>query len=282
MTDKERKRTSSYVNISKVSMASLSTGSVSHSGILRNTLAEHFTTRDCVNELIDDSLGAKATRIRIGLDTSGPKPVFWISDNGVGMTQEELQRAHILHNRGTPTNEKHGRFGIGRKHALTQFTQLKGTILTLTRPKENMSKRFELEIDFVDVIKKDLYDVRANKLAADNMGLWDKYAMDPTSHGTITIIEIDDDIVRELEEMMESPFLDKNKNLSYTLGETYSEWLEQGATIEIVHNENHIRIQPHDFLQWDEIDEENKSEMVFHVYELKGKEGVVRLYYHTT
>lgn len=134
-------------------MASSSTESINHVGMLENMLDSGFTTLHCLNEDLDNSLGAGATRIRTILITNGQTPQLVISDNGKGMILEELRQAYVLHNRKSATNHKQGRFGIGGKHALAHFTQLKGKTLTLTRPKEDMTKRFELEINFDETSK---------------------------------------------------------------------------------------------------------------------------------
>ena len=261
-------------------MASSSTESIDHVGMLLNMLSYGFTTPHCLNELIDNSLGADATSIRIILTTNGPTPQFVISDNGTGMTLEELRQAYVLHNRKPATNQKQGRFGIGGNHALVQFTQLKGKTLTLTRPKEDMTKRFELEIDFDETKRQGRYDVIPHRLTVDNLAVWEKYAINPSSHGTVILIDLDNEIAREMEKLLQSSTV--KENMRYALGEIYCAALEQGTEIEIVHNEDRSSISPHDFLQWGEIEEKNKKEMIFHVYKKKGTGEVVLFYRAST
>jgi len=218
-------------------------GSIDIAGLFKNMLQQGFTTNHCLSELIDDSYGAKATTIGITINTN--LSLLIIQDNGIGMNKNMLNKAHRLHSRSAASNDKHGRFGIGRKHALVHFTQNKGNVQTLSKSKddpllsdENIS---ELNINFDEVIRCNKYDIKATGIEFKSVKVWNEYAIDPSSHGTITIIRCDPIILNELITIIETQ--DATSSLIYLLGLTYSKYIQSGnkMSINIIKNSGTVK-----------------------------------------
>ncbi len=79
-----------------------------------------YNIETALADIIDNSITAKADAIRLIVDTSSDQPSLALSDNGCGMTEEELINAMRLGSKN-PTHERMsqdlGRFGLGLKSA---------------------------------------------------------------------------------------------------------------------------------------------------------------------
>ncbi len=78
-----------------------------------------YTLETAIADLIDNSITARATVVRIFIDSNSTSPSISIVDNGHGMTKDELKEAMKLGTKHTITRSKDdlGRFGLGLKTA---------------------------------------------------------------------------------------------------------------------------------------------------------------------
>ena len=207
-------------------------GSVNIAGLLQNMLDSGFSTKDTIGELIDDSLGAGAKTIRISVNTTRKECVF--SDDGCGMNEQKLGESHVLHNRTNSSQEKHGRFGIGRKHALSHFTRNASSVKTLSKSEHAQADRniYELDINYADAVKNNNFPIYPHEIAVSSLELWKKHAIHAAKRGTVTVIQCHVSIMKELSEIITSS--DIKRSLQYFIGSTYNEILQTGITIQIV------------------------------------------------
>src|SRR5437879_2839858 len=78
-----------------------------------------------VADLVDNSIDAGATSVRISVGTSGGDAFIRIADNGCGMTDRVLDEAMRYGSRRTYVNDQLGKFGLGLKAAsLSQCRRL--------------------------------------------------------------------------------------------------------------------------------------------------------------
>jgi len=231
---------------------------ISVSGLLKNMLQDGFSTRHCISELIDDSLGASSRTIKIYLDSN--KCLLIVADDGNGMTRENLKKAHHLHSRSCASN-KHGRFGIGRKYALAHFTQLKGAVKTVSRSVDTKILS-QLDIDFVKVLESEEYNPYSHGIEAEFCSIWDTYALNKDSNGTMTHLQCASSVLNEMIEMIKSENV--AQSLNYFLGTTYHNFLKSGGEIIIVLDGVEKSIEPIDRLCWDSVKE--KTEHIIAIY----------------
>lgn len=245
--------------------------SISVSGMLKNMLDQGFTTLNCLSELIDDSQGAQSTIVRIYLKENGD---FIISDNGSGMNRDEMKVCHCFHRRSKASNI-HGRFGIGRKQALVNLTQLKYNVQTISKSIDD-SDISQMDLDFPTAIQKDVLELHPHDLSVKTLPFWNEYAIDAESHGTITHFQADKDVMSDLIQMAESDQI--QQNLSYSLGVIYHDYLMDGGKLELYVNGDNRPIFPIDILCWDQI-QEDKLELRLSIYINPSNMKEVRAYY---
>jgi hypothetical protein len=101
--------------------------------LLDSMRAVGYTLESAVADLVDNSISARATRVDI-LFSPANNPYFIIRDNGIGMSQAELQAA-MRHGSQSPHNKREatdlGRFGLGLKTASISQCQ-KLTVISKT------------------------------------------------------------------------------------------------------------------------------------------------------
>ena len=90
------------------------------------------TTQTSIMELVQNSVDARATEIRINYDTTNNR--LFIIDNGVGMNYSTLQKMAILYKHEDKNENTHGKFGIGAKDA---WFQIGGNWHVLSKTKNN-------------------------------------------------------------------------------------------------------------------------------------------------
>ncbi len=197
-----------------------STTGISMAGTLKNMLASGFSTENCITELIDDSLGAGATHVRLTL-VEGPHRLI-VADNGCGMTCARLREAHVLNNRSAASSLKHGRFGIGRKHALVGLTQILAPVRTLTRAADGTYS--QLDVNYPQVLLTDTMELNAHEMTMSGNKDWVSHAINHEVSGTVTIIPMPVTTYAELQEALTSS--DVRNSLLYALGLVYHRPLE--------------------------------------------------------
>lgn len=202
-------------------------------------------------ELFDNAESAQAKNIKEYLDTV--KKCLIIANDGNGIDgRAGLERAVCFYRDSEPS-EKHGRYGIGLKHALIQFTQLmkKATIITCPEKpnysekktiEENRDNRklYQIEVDFPTIMKEEFLHFKAQ--CADRVAekLWEQYAIDRYNTGTVIHIPCEDNVFSELLMMAQST--DIKTSLRYQLGITYQNYLKKNHTLTLQIDDTPVNI----------------------------------------
>ena len=79
-----------------------------------------YNAQTAIADIVDNSIDAKATCINIAFEYNNGNGFIKITDNGLGMTEEELQKAMTIGSkdpREKRQKEELGRFGMGLKTA---------------------------------------------------------------------------------------------------------------------------------------------------------------------
>ena len=251
-------------------------------------LSDGFNMVSCLFELIDDSLGAAARDIRVTIDTQGK--LIGVADDGHGMDREGLQNGHVLHNRGKPSKTKHGRFGIGRGHALAYFTQLKGKMTAMSRHTDcpeapattDESNKYQgihmLAIDYPNVMATGTMLLQANELGFGTLPQWKKYAVNPLKKGTVTLMESTKEIVDEFVGAFKTA--DIYKNLQYRLASTYYNFILGGGKISVTIDGSTTPTYPMDPLLYSKIAATNKRTGVITVFQNKETKEIRAYFIH--
>ncbi len=253
-------------------------GAVDYSGLLRNLLNDTFNTKDCIGELIDNSLGAGATRIWLHIDSSESKLYF--IDNGAGMSKEEAGNSIVLHKRSCSSEKKAGCFGIGLKHAIAQLTQNAGKMQLFTKLAGDSADNItEMEVNFKQAIETGKPVINPHDISRKGYeNVWEPYAYSGELGGTIMVFELPEEILEELTNALNTTEIEHS--LRYFIGSRYYHILNDGITVDIsLDDGNTYEVVPDDSLMWDEIeDEEDKQEIRLKVYYNSNNKRVVVYY----
>ena len=220
-------------------------------GMLRGKLAAGFSNLHCMMELFDNAESAQAKNIKEYLDTV--KKCLIIANDGNGIDgRAGLERAVCFYKDSEPS-EKHGRYGIGLKHALIQFTQLMKRATIITCPEkpnysekktieENRDNRklYQIEIDFPTIMKEEFLHFKAQGADRAAEKLWEQYAIDRYNTGTVIHIPCEDNVFSELLMMAQST--DIKTSLRYQLGITYQNYLKKNHTLTLQIDDTSVNI----------------------------------------
>jgi hypothetical protein len=203
-------------------------------GLIKNMLDSGFSLQDCIGELIDDSIGAGATVIRLTLDSAHKECV--VSDNGSGMTVAALGDSAVLNNRSEkPSNVKRGRFGIGRHTGCATLTGIQNSTVTLSKCKndpEDFKGVSQLITNWPEIIAANAHNPAPGEITWSGMPQWMKYSIDSKKRGTVTINTCTDTVFAQLLEMIRTK--DIAKSLVALLGRSNFECIERGLELTIV------------------------------------------------
>lgn len=159
-----------------------------------------YSLETAVADLIDNSISANATSIRIICNISLEQPVFVILDNGKGLTENELIDA-MRHGANSPRKVRSphdlGRFGLGLKTA--SFSQCRS--LTVVSARDKVLCGAEWNLDRIDAANDWILSILE---AADIQSL--PYVDLLSSHGTAVIW-------RELDRLMEDESGDRRDEI---------------------------------------------------------------------
>ena len=112
-----------------------------------------YSLETALADLIDNSISAGATEVKIEVETTGEEPWIALSDNGSGMDESELIQAMRLGSRN-PNDERDpndlGRFGLGLKSA--SFSQCRS--LTVITKKDGNTACARWDLDRVSKLNK--------------------------------------------------------------------------------------------------------------------------------
>ena len=121
-----------------------------------------YSFNNAIADILDNSISAKATKIEILCNWDKEEPFVEIKDNGVGMTNEELEEAMRLGSK-SPLYERDkedlGRFGLGLKTA--SFSQAKKLIVKTKKDESTFEASWDLDLVekenkwFMDIEKVD-------------------------------------------------------------------------------------------------------------------------------
>ena len=121
-----------------------------------------YSFNNAIADILDNSISAKATKIEILCNWDKEEPFIEIKDNGVGMTNEELEEAMRLGSK-SPLYEREkedlGRFGLGLKTA--SFSQAKKLIVKTKKDESTFEASWDLDLVekenkwFMDIDKVD-------------------------------------------------------------------------------------------------------------------------------
>lgn len=104
-----------------------------------------YSLETAVADLIDNSISARATGIRIVCDVARKEPALVIADNGQGMTEERLiaaMRHGATHPNAKRASSDLGRFGLGLKTA--SFSQCRRLTLISARDGQRCGAEWDL------------------------------------------------------------------------------------------------------------------------------------------
>lgn len=191
--------------------------------LLQSARAFGYTVETAIADLIDNSITAKASEIKITYGIDRYSSFVRVEDNGIGMNEKELLNAMKVGS-FNPLNERHendlGRFGLGLKTA--SFSQCRRlTVKTRNKSRKEFIKCWDL--DFV-ATKKDWVLLRncADKNSEKNLA-----GFSSDSSGTIILWEKLDRLVESSELKSEKEhFYRKFDNVRKHLGITFHRFIE--------------------------------------------------------
>lgn len=210
------------------------TSSVSVSGLIQNTLNTGSSIEDCLAELVDNSLGAGATKITITLQTDGSNALI-VADNGSKtMNRESLKQSMTLHARSTASDDRPGRFGFGMKQAGISITRHKAATTVISKSQESADITDGLNMitaDWRAAVEEDIYYPVPQEITLRGLKLWEDFAIDRHRKGTLIHNICDSTVYAELKEKLGSK--DVRADILYKLGIWYYQYLKEGITMTV-------------------------------------------------
>jgi hypothetical protein len=237
--------------------------SISVAGTLLNLSHAGFNPSNLLCELIENSISAGAKKVCYCIDTQAN--TITLVDDANGMDCDGLYKYGTLNKRSEATADSHGRFGIGGKHALTGLTDYKN-VLIISKPETNISKTFNMKIDFAAAIKNNTYVLHPDDLTVIASKLWDINAYDKDASGTVQILYSTQAIISEISKGISSD--DIINSYRFQFGCIFKTELRKGLTIEFVIDGKSYNVGEFDRLKYDEIDSKYKQERSIDVYQL--------------
>ena len=218
----------------------MATHSIDIPGLLRNSLSVGVSIPDALSELIDNSLSAGSTEIRLNLSNNG---MLIASDNGHGMDTDKLEQSCCLHSRTTSSSEHHGRFGFGSKQAEIILTNLEGPVTKFSSV--NGTDISQITVNYPKILQTGVYYPQAGGIERDSQHIWEQNAINPLGSGTIIYIAPSPSTRCGLNELMMNPTV---SGLRFKFATTYCDALTQGVKICIQIGDIHYQIHPIDRL----------------------------------
>ena len=216
-------------------------------GLLKNSLNVGVSSVHAISELLDNSLSAGSTEIRLTILEK--ESVLIISDDGCGMNKEALEKSGCLHSRTESSANRHGRFGFGGNQAQITLTNLEGSVISLSSDGTLLSDGkpdvSQLDTDFPKVMESGVYYPHAHDIATRAQPIWDEHAINRLGKGTVIHTHLSQPKRSELSELIKS---DAVTGLRFMIGTTYRAQLENGVKISIKMNDVDYPIYPIDRL----------------------------------
>jgi signal transduction histidine kinase len=82
-------------------------------GLIRTFAGHNYTFGESVADLIDNSLDAGATCVRVIMEFDGPQSCIVIADNGAGLAESQIKEALRPGTERDYDNDDKGKFGLG-------------------------------------------------------------------------------------------------------------------------------------------------------------------------
>ena len=191
-----------------------------------------YSFSTAVADIIDNSISAQATEIRVYSNSTEENPYFCIIDNGCGMSRKELDNAMLLGSDRTDKSDSElelGRFGLGLKAAsLSQCREF-----TIISKKFGKLKAMSFDLDIIEeknrLFLKELDDdeirelPEINKLSGYETGtivLWTKF-------------DRIEDSAKKFEESFRAAVAESKKHVEFVFHRFYDE-------IQIYYNDKRI------------------------------------------
>jgi hypothetical protein len=219
----------------------MTTNNIDMRGLLRNALNLGVSITHAISELSDNSLSYGSTEVQLILPEN--KNVFIISDNGVGMNTEGLEKSGCLHSRTESRADRHGRFGFGGNQAQITLTNLEGSVISLSSDDGNNIS--QLTTDFLKVMETGKYNFQAHGIESRFLETWNNYAIKRDGTGTIIQTHLSQTNQSELLELFVSKTV---TGLRFMIATIYRDALEKNVKISIKMKGGEYQIHPFDRL----------------------------------
>ena len=204
----------------------MATHSIDIPGLLRNSLSVGVSIPDALSELIDNSLSAGSSEVRLNLNLSNHTLIA--SDNGHGMNQDKLEQSCCLHSRTASSSEHHGRFGFGSKQAEIILTNLDGPVTKLSSVDGNVIS--QITVNYPKILHTGVYYPQAGGIERDSHYIWEQHAINALGSGTIYCITLSSATRCTLSELIMNPTV---SGLRFKFATTYRNALTNGVKIYI-------------------------------------------------
>jgi hypothetical protein len=211
-------------------------GSINTTKLFKNFKCLGFSNIQCIQELIDNSIDAKAQNIWImsEINKEGDHMLYFI-DNGIGMGKKELINYYdIAGDEEIELNEYSiGSKGMGGKIATINLTNLGFVgIISRNAPDKWVEASFDWhdKYEIIGSTKKSIEDVEFIKNIFET-----KLKIITPDSFTVISMKLDKN---KYETLFSCPILDANNSLLFQLGTTYYTHLNNGIKLTIINQEN--------------------------------------------
>jgi hypothetical protein len=245
-------------------------GNINFKNFLKRFTDFGFNYGDCVGELIDNSIDAKCSEVKIELhdvkDQEGKHNYFlYVIDDGEGMDMNAFEKFFEMYgDKDNQTLNSLGKKGIGGKVALVNLSQLNETAL--------ISKVEEGEMLFVRVPWNTITEPKSItvQLATRHIEeLWDKHSINKR-RGTVSRLCLPEEVYNSLEEIITDESFEP-RNIYTLTCRNYFRFLQKGTRITFVKldengQESTLICKPIDPLHWDSTPAKYKKKETLHLF----------------
>jgi len=238
---------------------------ISSAGTLENLLNIGYTFQDALDELLDNSLDARATRIALRFNTVDRTLI--IADNARGMTKNKLASALFINNT-KPASNSIGLRGVGLKAGHAVLSRLAQPTRILT--KEEGHYVYEVELDWPESIRANMWAPTPHEISGRMLPVWEANAITP-EHGTVMIIPVPDVTLAAL-------LKNDGATLRTELGRTYETRIRDGVSI-LIDIDGVLSAPDMSLaLAWEDAPEDMRNETPIHILRNPAT-GEKRVYY---
>ena len=183
-----------------------------------------------IADIIDNSIAAKATNVDVSINVT-PKGeiLIYISDNGIGMNQQELRNAMKYGSAERVNKKSLGKFGLGLKTASTAFCRKMSLI---SRGSDGIVRKIQWDLDYIAKVNR--WKPITMEPTKSEIKILESVAADGT--GTVVVWEkVDRLLAKGLDEYsgktaINNAIKTKKEKLRYHLGVTFQRFLDTADT----------------------------------------------------